>query len=320
MRVLVCGSSGCIGSAVVRALRWRGHRVVETRRLVRADEADAIALDFLRPASVDDWATRLAALDVDAIVNCAGTALPGPASASADRLHGDGPLALFRGAERAHVARIVNVSALEVDDKPGRSDDGWRTRHATDAALLRLAVDAVVVRPSLVYGPRSRSAAALASLARAPIAIVPGGGHSMLQPIHVFELAESIAALVERTGAARGVYELGGANVVSCGALLAALCIAQGAPAPLAPALPMSVARIAARLKRVAWRGPAGADVLRLLEHVGVTHRNAAEVLLGRAPSTLAEGLLVTPPSCAPAVKPSRAHGTRWLHHSRGVL
>jgi len=61
------------------------------------------------------------------------------------------------------------------------------------------------------------------------------------------------------------------------------------------------------------------ADVLSLLEHAGVTHRNAAQVLLGRAPSTLAEGLLVTPPAPSAFRKPHRASPARWLHHSRGV-
>jgi len=200
MRILVCGSSGCIGSAVVRALRWRGHRVVETRRSVSADEVDAIAVDFERPSSVAAWATQLGSLDLDALVNCAGTAVPGPVCARADRLHGDGPSALFRGAARARVARIVNVSALGDDgdderangvrgggrvgdrsDSLARSEDGWRSKPRTDDTLLGLDVDAVVVRPALVYGPGSRSAAALSALARAPIQVLPRGAEALLQ-------------------------------------------------------------------------------------------------------------------------------------------
>jgi len=341
MRVLVCGSSGCIGSAVVRALRWRGHRVVETRRSTPAGDVDAVGVDFERPASVAARAAQLASLDLDAIVNCAGTALPGPASADADRLHGEGPVALFRGAERARVARIVNVSALDVggdchDDPadrvrcagrfgngretPASSEDGWRAKRRSDDLLLGLDVDAVVVRPALVYGPRSRSAAALTALARAPIQVLPMRAEALLQPIHVFEVAESIAALVERTGAARGIYELGGAEVVSGCALLAMLRIAQGVPAPLvlAARLPLPLARIVARWPASASLGIADADVLRLLDRRGVTRRNAAPVLLGRAPSTLAEGLLVTPPAPSASRQPRRARA-QWRHHPRGV-
>jgi len=317
MRVLVCGSSGCIGSAVVRALRWRGHRVVETRRSVAAGDVDAIALDFARLTPVDDWATQLAVLDVDTIVNCAGTALPGPAGALADRLHGDGPLALFRGAHRARIARIINVSALDADGH----HDGWRAKHVADEALLRLEVDAVAVQPSFVYGPGSRSGEAMADLALAPLQILPNGADALVQPIHVFELAESIAALVEGTGAARGVYELGGADVVSYRELLAAMRIAQGAAeAPLAVSLPMPLARMAARLKRAPERRLRDAGMLRLVGRTGVPHRNAAEILLGREPSTLAEGLLVTPPVRFKSAKPSRDHGSHWLHPSRGAL
>ena len=316
MRVLVCGSSGCIGSAVVHALRWRGHRVVETRRSVAAGDVDAIALDFARLTPVDAWARQLAALDVDTVVNCAGTPLPGAASPLADRLHGDGPSTLFRGAQRARIARIVNVSALSCDG----GDDGWRAKHAADAALLRLDVDAVVVRPSLVYGPGSRSAEAIAELALVPIQIVPNPGHALLQPIHVFELAEAVAALVERTGAARGVYELAGADVVSYRELLAAMRIAQGAAAPLAVSVPMLIARVASRLTRAPARRLRDAAVLRLLTHAGVAHRNAAATLLGRAPSTLAEGLRVTPPARPPSSKASSARSSHWLHPSRGAL
>jgi len=342
MRVLVCGSSGCVGSAVVRALRWRGHRAIETRRSVRDGKVDAVAVDFERPGSVAAWATRLGSLDLDAIVNCTGTALPGRVSANADRLHGDDPLALFRGAEQARVARLVNVSALDVggdcnDDPayrvpcagrfgnggetPDGNEDGWRAKRRTDDALLGLDVDAVVVRPALVYGPGSRSAAALTTLARAPTQVLPKTAAALLQPIHVFELAESIAALVERTGAARGVYELGGADVVSGRALLALLRIAQGAAAPIVVAgrLPLALAHIAAQWQTSASLGMANGDVLRLFDRRGVTHRNAAPVLLGRAPSTLAEGLLVSPPAPSASRQPRRAEPGRWLHHSRGV-
>ena len=42
MNVLVCGANGCVGRAVVSALRWRGHRVIEgSRRPVPGADATA---------------------------------------------------------------------------------------------------------------------------------------------------------------------------------------------------------------------------------------------------------------------------------------
>ncbi len=303
MRILVCGSSGCIGSAVVRALRWRGHRVIETARAESAaDGEDVVVLDFARAESAADWTARLGGLDLDAVVNCVGTALPGAASDAALRLHATAPIALFRGAAAAGVARVVNVSALAC---AGRSGDealgGWSAKREADSALLGLDVDAVVVRPGLVFGPGSRSAAALAAIVRAPALLLPDGGRQPLQPIHVFELAEAIATLVDRTGSARGTYAIGGLTI-SYRALLTALRRAQGVHETACVALPMSVVAWAAHISAFLGRAAPGADVLRLLATSTEIRRNAAPVLLGRAPSSLAEGLRVTPlPQCAPA-------------------
>ena len=300
MKTLVCGSSGCVGSAVVRALRWRGHRVVETARRPSGSADERFVLDLAATPSEAELAARLCALDVDAIVNCAGAPLPVAASPGDDRLHGAGPIALFRAARRAGVGRVVTLSALGTDrDHPDAVARGaWRTRRGADDTLLGLGIDAAVVRSALVYGPGSRSAALLASLAGAPILALAGGGRRRLQPIHVFELAEAIAALVERTGSARGIYEIGGGSVVSFRELLIALRSAAGYDAaPLQLALPLPIARAAVALSDRLARGGLDADVLRLLARIGATDRNAASVLLGRAPSTLAEGLAVSPPA-----------------------
>ena len=65
MNVLVCGATGCIGRAVVHALRWRGH---QRRRGERgaADGSDAMALDFMRRRTPARWAAELRARRIDA--------------------------------------------------------------------------------------------------------------------------------------------------------------------------------------------------------------------------------------------------------------
>ena len=146
-----------------------------------------------------------------------------------------------------------------------------------------------------MFGPGSASAALFATLAGLPVIGLPGSGRQRVQPIHVLELAEVVAGLVERSGSARGIYEIGGKAPIDYRQMLAtyrqrrasARRVAAGADA-LDGARP----RLAERVPQSVF----SRDTLRLLERGNVPTRNAAPVLLGRAPSGLAEGLAVTPP------------------------
>ena len=57
MRVLVCGATGCVGQAVVNALRSRGHGVVVGARGV-ADGRDHLAVDYMQPVEPTVWRDR----------------------------------------------------------------------------------------------------------------------------------------------------------------------------------------------------------------------------------------------------------------------
>lgn len=295
MNVLVCGASGCIGRAVVQALRWRGHRIVAASR-GGVDGAESMRLDFVQQRSPADWAAELRGKRVDAVVNCVGILMPA-ADASFARVHTEGPTELFRGAELAGVGRIVQISALGVAAGPEPDEgDYLRSKRLADEALLGLDLDAAVVRPSLVFGPGSASAALFATLASLPVIGLPGAGRQRVQPIHVIELAEIVAGLVERTGSARGIYELGGREPIDYRSMLASYRAAQGLGEAIWLPVPMPLMLLGARLAEFVPQRVFSRDTLRLLERGNVPARNAAPVLLGRAPSSLGDGLAVTPP------------------------
>jgi len=299
VNVLLCGATGCLGRAVTQALRWRGHRVVAASRAA-IDGDDAMAIDFMQERSPAWWAAALQERRIDAVVNCVGILLP-DARASFARVHTDGPVELFRGAALAGVGRVVQVSALGVGDGDGLPAKGeadyLRSKRLADETLLGLTVlDAAIVRPSLVFGPGSASAALFATLASLPVIGLPGAGRQRVQPIHVFELAEIVAGLVERTGSARGVYELGGGEALDYRRMLATYRRALGLGDAIWLPVPMPLMALGARLAERVPQRVFSRDTLRLLENGNVPARNAAPALLGRVPSRLDEGLAVTPP------------------------
>jgi uncharacterized protein YbjT (DUF2867 family) len=99
------------------------------------------------------------------------------ADASFARVHTEGPVELFRGAALAGVGRVVQISALGVADADEAGETEYlRSKRLADETLLGLDLDAAIVRPSLVFGPGSASAAFCATLASLPVIGLPGHG------------------------------------------------------------------------------------------------------------------------------------------------
>ena len=317
MKVLVCGASGCVGRAVSRALRSRGHQVVEGTR--SADEGRyTMPIDFMVPVTPDAWARRLRERRVDAVVNCVGILMPSRGQTFA-RVHTAGPAELFRGAAMAGVGRIVQVSALGVGDGPESLASPYlHSKLLAEEALAATAVDGAVVRPSLVYGPGSQSAALFATLASLPVIGLPGLGAQRLQPIHVYELAEVIVRLLERDEPAHGVFELGGGNVITYLEMLGCYRAALGLGGAVWLPVPMPLMGLGAWLAEALPQRVFCRDTVRLLARGNVPAANAAPGLLGRLPSTLPHGLAITAPEPLIDLQVTLSPAVTWL--LRGAL
>ena len=105
-----------------------------------------------------------------------------------------------------------------------------------------------------------------------------------MQPIHVLELAEIVAGLVERSGSARGIYELGGKRGADYRRdARRPTARAQGLGEAIWLPVPMPLMALGARLAERVPQRVFSRDTLRLLERGNVPARNAAPALLGRA-------------------------------------
>ena len=315
MRVLVCGATGCVGRAVSRALRSRGHHVIEGARGV--DEArHTMPIDFMVPVAPEAWARRLRERHVEAVVNCVGILMPSRGQ-TFERVHTAGPVELFRGAAIAGVAREVQVSALGVGDDPESLATPYlRSKLLAEEALAGTAVEGAVVRPTLVYGPGSQSAALFATLASLPVVGLPGLGSQRLQPIHVYELAEAIVRLLEREEPARGVFELGGGDVITYREMLDRYRTALGLGGAVWLPVPMPLMGFGAWLAEALPQRVFCRDTVRLLARGSVPAANAAPALLGRMPSTLAHGLATTAPEPLVDLRVVLSPAATWLLRS----
>lgn len=295
MRVLVCGASGCVGRAVAHALRSRGHQVVEGTRDAE-NGRHGMRIDYMVPSPPQEWAARLRGARIDAVVNCVGILMPAQGQ-TFERVHTEGPVELFRGAAMAGVHRIVQVSALGVrGDADTLSMPYLHSKLLADDALASLPMDWAVLRPSLVYGPGSQSAALFATLASLPVIGLPGRGTQSVQPLHVYELAECIVRLLERSGPMHEVHELGGPEVITYRDMLTHYRRALGLGGAVWLPMPLVLMRTMAWLAEPIPQKVFCRDTIRLLEKGSVPEVNAMPVLLGRAPTAMAHGLEISAP------------------------
>jgi nucleoside-diphosphate-sugar epimerase len=295
VNVLVCGASGCVGSAVSNALRSRGHRVVVGGRAM-PDGPRSMHVDFAESVLPDAWAARLREHLVDAVVNCVGILIPARGQ-SFERVHALGPMELFRGAAAGGVKRIVQVSALGVGtDAASLATPYLHSKLRADDSLASAGVEWAVVRPSLVFGPGSESASLFATLASLPVISLPGRGDQRLAPVHVFDVAESIVRLLEQEVAPNAALELAGPEPIVYRDMLATYRRALGYGDALFIPVPMFAMKLGACLAEALPQKVFSRDTLRMLERGSVPVHNDLPELLGRMPTSLAQGLAVSPP------------------------
>jgi NADH dehydrogenase len=219
--VTIYGGSGFVGRYIARRMAQAGWRVRVAVR--RPNEAL-----FVRPygvvgqvepvlCNIRDDASVAAAMDgADAVVNCVGILAPeGKNTFEPVQLQGAARIA--RIAAEKGIARMVHVSAIGAD--AASASDYARTKALGEAEVLRHMPDAVILRPSIVFGPEDGFFNRFASMARfGPILPVVGGA-TKFQPVYVEDVAA--AAVKGVLGeAAPGIYELGGPEVKTFRALM----------------------------------------------------------------------------------------------------
>ena len=268
--IAVVGGSGFVGRYTVRALARRGFRV---RAVVRrpdlagylqpmgsVGQVHAVQGNVRYPDSISR------ALDgADGVVNLVGI-LAKSGAQTFDTIHVAGARTVARAAREAGAKHLVHVSALGAG--PKSAGQYGRTKAAGEAAVLEAFPEAVILRPSVIFGPEDDLFNRFAAMARvAPVLPLIGGGRNRFQPVYVGDVAAAIANACEGQAKPGTIYELGGPEALTFRALLDRTQQHAGRDRPYLR-LPFWLAKLMAALTAPLPAGmrPLTVDQVRMLE------------------------------------------------------
>jgi NADH dehydrogenase len=214
----VFGGSGFIGSQIVRALagnRWRVRAAVRRPDLAgRLQPMGAVGQIHAVQANVRFPDSLPAAVDgALAVINAVGILAPGGAQTFA-AIHVDGARAIARAARAAGARHFVHISAIGANPKSPALYG--RTKAAGEQAVLEEFPNAVIIRPSIVFGPEDQFFNRFAAMARvSPFLPLIGGGRTKFQPVFVGDVASAVAAAAESHAQPGTIYEAGGPEILT---------------------------------------------------------------------------------------------------------
>jgi nucleoside-diphosphate-sugar epimerase len=265
MNVFVAGGSGAIGVPLIRALVAAGHQVTASTRstgnvsMLRSLGAtaaivDALDADALRRAVVAAHPTHL----IHEL-----TALPkgGPRSArdliATNRLRVEGTRNLIAAAAAAGAVRIIGGSFALIgavkSGVPAGARDAADAVQSMESQILDAsrsgAIEGVVLRYGLFYGPEAASTVEMIALAKRRWLPAIRHDRSLLPCIHVVDAASATVAALDRAPAG-STYDIVDDQPVSFSEIVRAVAASAGAPKPIAVPywLPRLVAPYMARM------------------------------------------------------------------------
>jgi uncharacterized protein YbjT (DUF2867 family) len=212
--VTVFGGSGFLGHYVVNALAKRNCRIrVAVRRPHKAGllqnygavgQVHTVQANLRYPASVEQ-----AVRGASAVVNLVGILQPSGAQAF-EAVHTDGARAVAEAAAAAG-ARVIHVSAIGAD--LASASAYARSKAEGELAVRKARPGAIVLRPSLMFGPGDSFFNRFASLCRMLPVLPLAGADTRFQPVFAGDVATAIVRTVDGAAPEGRTYELGGPEI-----------------------------------------------------------------------------------------------------------
>ena len=212
--VTIYGGSGFVGRYITQRMAKAGWRVRVAVR--RPNEAMFVkpygAVGQVEPVFCnvrDDASVQAVMQGADAVVNCVGI-LNVVGKNGFDAVQHEGAERIARIAAAEGITTMVQISAIGAD---AESDSAYaRTKALGEEGVLQHMPGAVILRPSIVFGPEDQFFNRFAGMSRMGPVLPVVGARTKFQPVYVDDVAQ--AAEMGVLGQAKpGIYELGGPDV-----------------------------------------------------------------------------------------------------------
>ena len=286
-QVTVFGGSGFLGRHAVRALAkggWRikvacrhPNRAFFLRPLGQVGQIGFVKCDVSEPEQVE-----AALKGSTAVVNLTGILFQ--SGQSFEDVHALGAGNIAEAAAREGVRALVHVSAIGADsDAPSHYA---QTKAEGEKRVRAAFANAVILRPSLVFGPEDKFFNRFAGLARfLPALPLIGGGRTRFQPVFVGDVAKAIVTALDAPDGK--TYELGGPTIYSFRQLMEIVLEQTGRKRLLVP-LPFGIAMLQSFFLQLAPDPLLTPDQVRLLRRDNVVAPGAHTLAdLGIEPTTV---------------------------------
>lgn len=308
-RITIFGGSGFIGRYVVRRLAKKGWEI-------RIACRDLEMANLLKPSGdvgqIVPWCCDITQPDqvfaaikgADAVINLVGI-LYETKRYSFAALHQGGAKEIAKAAKEAGIEKLVHVSALGASSK---SDSIYaQTKAAGEKAVKAAFPEAVIMRPSVLFGPEDGFFNLFAGISRFSMIlpvfgcpIMPnlksngegsaldfyGNGGTKFQPVYVNDVADAIVACLSLEKTKGQTYELAGPSTYSFKQLMEMLLKYTNRKRLLLP-IPFFVADVLATFIQTLPKPLLTRDQIKLLKVDNVMSRRAKGLKdLGIKPTT----------------------------------
>ncbi len=219
--VTIFGGSGFVGRYIARRMAKEGWRV---RVAVRRPNEAMHVKPYGTPGQVepvfcnirDDASVGAALQGADAVVNCVGI-LNEVSKNTFGAVQSEGAGRIARLASDAGITRMVHLSAIGASENAASAYS--RSKAAGEAAVLDCLPDAVILRPSVIFGNEDQFFNRFAAMSRFAPVLPIANGATEFQPVYVDDVATAaVKGVLGQVPA--GVYELGGPEVKSFAGLM----------------------------------------------------------------------------------------------------